>query len=784
MGINDPIKDDEFDLYLKRNWEHQLEDELLKSTYGKRIKALEELGIGMTFMEAVEKYNERFGISFDVLGNVKLEDEDIGTIYKENIVEISKEIGFDISGLEIRQISQVLAQIDYVQDVGDIKIDGIAVKDIENGKLKANNQKEVDLTNLCKKFNIKESEYSLDKNSMKRILGNLGISENQIDKYIRNYEKSSIDTFLNTFSDVNLIRGLSIISDCIEYNKYDNLNIELEEFERQISLYKDSKYWKDITNESGNLDFEKAMNFFKGFRKERESVDLTNKLNRYSTKRELNIEDKKELVEIFLVGFHRGNETQINNIIGIAKTNKIDIFDNKGNLDRDKIEAYGKIIYGRDFDSKEILEKTEFKGETALTELDRIEKCISRGQTIKNPQSVEEINKVKEESKRIERRLCSKKEEIVFNVLNSQNALNIQRDFYKNPKNAKQLILLLCKFREDEIKDNNKKSKRENVEFNIHSVNTGRQDSISGIIKKFILEHRENFEEYLKSDGSFDAKKVLEVFQENELDANRYANNLVAYEQIKSRTDEIEVLERDSENKVNLNKVGKLLNKSKNIQLSEEEKKELYSLAQDMPIDVFSTEMLETLSKLDESKFEEAFKGKKVERKVGKDSLSAIYFSAAKLFVKGVYILPKMLMNKGTRMEYIPKIRNHVVSGAKRIRNVALFQNNDNKEEQVQSDKKNGFKLQNIFKRKDNKLLESGKGETIESSIQGKALSSSKKAEISADKATNSQQIYEEPNIFGRSKETVGCDVGVAENMKNNPNPQSIPKEVEVIESK
>lgn len=104
----EPIKDKEFELYLRTTYRYKLEDELLKTSYGRRIKELEKLRIGVSLEDVLDKYQERNGYTIDKVGNVKIEEDSVGEIYKENIAEASKKIGFDISDLDAKQISQVL----------------------------------------------------------------------------------------------------------------------------------------------------------------------------------------------------------------------------------------------------------------------------------------------------------------------------------------------------------------------------------------------------------------------------------------------------------------------------------------------------------------------------------------------------------------------------------------------------------------------------------------------------------------------------------------------------
>ncbi len=725
----EPIKDKEFELYLRTTYRYKLEEELLKTSYGRRIIELEKLRIGVSLEDVLDKYQERNGYTIDKVGNVKIEEDSIGEIYKENIAEASKKIGFDISDLDAKQISQVLNQLEYVQDVRDIRIDG---KNYIN-RIIQTDQEENNLVAICERLNIEQCDYSLDKNSMIKILSCLNISDEQAKDYVKLYEEDTLDTFLSKTSDAELINGLAIFSYIFENNQITNLEADIESMQMILDNYcSDSKFLKNITDKNGKFDLEKGLKFFKIFKKKREESDLAKKINRYSTKRELTENDEKKLVEVFVVASDRGNEIQIKSIIAIAQTNGIDILDKDGKLDRRKIEEYGKKVYGKDFSFNETLEENSFEGLAAMAEIDRIKESISRGHTKENPITLEEADETKKSAKKNEMRICSAKEKIVYDVLNSQN-------FYKNPEKAEQLILLFCKFRDEEIIANNP---QRIIGFNEHSINTGRSDTVSGIIKKYMIENKEIFSEYLRTDDKLDPKKVMKVIESNELlSATKLADNLVAYEQIKSRNDEFEMLERRNGNKEKIRNINNLLEKSKKDGLSDEEKAQLYLLVKDTPVDVISTESLESLKQLDEEKFKKVFKGKKIVKNVGKDSLGAIYFSASKLLVKALYALPKMIINPEARKEYIPKIKKH-------LRRVINSNQNSEKEDNNQDERKDkriGFL--NIFKKNKPKQLETGKPMNLGNS--------DRISYASADRASEGQKTFNERYSYDNTSNQV-----------------------------
>jgi hypothetical protein len=739
---NNPVKDEEFALYLKQNYEYQLEDELLKTNYGKKIKALEKLGVGITFKDTVSKYVERFGFSFDNVGNVKVEETSIAELYEEDLAQVSKKIGIDVSGLEIKEISHIYAEVKNGENVSEEKI-------LEQYTANSNM---LSLKEICKKYDIPKSEYALDKNSMRQILLGCNVSKEDAEKYISKNEKITIDTYMETKEDVEFIRSLLKMDLCLREYNIEELNELVEEFESKIPQYKKSKLGKDLkffVSSNGKISLTKAMQYFKKFEKEREFAGLSRKTGNFSKKESLEEgNDEKEFVEILLRTIKENDDVQIEQVIKIVKNLNIDVLDEKGNLDKNKVDKYGKEIYGESYDSNEIIEQSSLRGEAGLEFLDRVAESIEHGNTGKDFKDLDQVNQAKAKALKEEERICSKKEKVIFDVLNSQNPLN--KDLYSNPENAKQLIILYCKFREDEILKN-KRNKEDYKGFSKNSINNSGYNSnkISKIIEKYILMHKENFKEYIKpGKNELNADNIMKVLEEENLSINISANNYVFYNLIKNRIDKIDKLE--NENGKKLKEINQLLGKK---EIDENEEKKLYNIAKSVPINAFSTEELEQLKEQNEEKFNEIFHRKKVERNVSQDNLSSIYFSAIRLIGKGLYVLPSMIINKEKRDEYIPKIKNHIENGKKRI--IDLADDKKNESEINKTENKTEDKPENKLETKTEK---SNKKEGIFSKISKlfgknnvKLLNSREDFKLkrnSKDKSNSNEEQYDNFNKF------------------------------------
>lgn len=190
-----------------------------------------------------------------------------------------------------------------------------------------------------------------------------------------------------------------------------------------------------------------------------------------------------------------------------------------------------------------------------------------------------------------------------------------------------------------------------------------------------MMENSAYFDSYFQEIGQLKPDVIAEMAnsQNVSLSANQATRVISMYDMINMDIKSIENTERKYSN--NLNRINELLEIADN----GNGENEIYELAKKIPISAFSTEMLEKLKNTNEEKFNEAFKNKKVERAVGRDTFGAICYSAARLFSKGIVTLPRMIIDKETREEYMPRIKNHVKSGAKRVSN-ALTKNKSNED--------------------------------------------------------------------------------------------------------
>lgn len=666
------IEDNEMDSFFQSNTKAELvgqiyanrlirlEEEFLQTEQGKRIKEFEKLGIGLKLEEVIEKYIEIAGIPLDEAGNVILEKQSLNEVYQENLGIIYKQLGYDISELDAKQVAAVMDRVDHVSQVNELeKITSSAIiepKIEEKVFIKSRDIKLNDLGRIRDSLDVDKSTSRMKTSDFAKVLAATMDPKEETQKFVEKYERDTKYTFLENAADVDLISALAAYKFILSQGGVINEEIEEEFNKAELEHYQKSKYFSEVCDENGNFSVKKAMEFYEIFKKERNENDLVTKIGEFIKKDELTEEDQKRLA-IVLLRLTRSEDkiTQMSGI-NVAKNFGIDIVDKDGKLDRKKIEQYCRSVGYKKANLEALMDAEEFNDKTAFDILSRIDAAIER-EELDSPTTADQVNEYKENQKKKEVRLCSKKEAAIFNVLDSQNALNIKHNYYSNPKNAKQLILLFCTFRQEEIAANKGIDKSDH-NFTWMAVNTGTDPTAnSAIIFKYILQNRQYFEEYLNENDVFEPSKVMELLEDQKMGISRTANQIIMYEQIKKRTDKIQ--EEEVKFKTQIKDIDKKIAKAKEngVVTSTVLLDEIYKSVKGIPVDLLTTDTLEYLKRADEKRFNDVFDVDKVTQMVGQNSWMSIYFSAAKTFVKGVYAVPRAMFDKNVRQKYMTNIK-------------------------------------------------------------------------------------------------------------------------------
>ncbi|MBR3613967.1 MAG: hypothetical protein IKL55_02175 [Clostridia bacterium] len=642
----DKIKDSEIEEFVQNTYKQQLEDEILQSSYGQRIKGLEKLGIGITLEEAIDRYIAIAGMPTDKSGNIIIDDSAMSEVYQENLGIISKQIGYDITQFSLDRIENIIENSDYAFQI---------TKDIRNEenrdekeiyKLLQNIEKKPSLKEICGELNIKTATYATSLDDFSKILLRKGIGIEDVENHIRNYEKNTLNTFIETFSDMKFIE-LSMIA-CED--KKGNMDFQDPETKNRIinelGTCIDSKYYKEIINENGQIDFDKFSEFFPKFVKERNAAELDRKISKYSTTHEItDIDMKKDIFITLLRAYKSNNDIQIRNGIDIAKNLGFDIINQDGNFDIDKIDNYGRMYFGEEFDIDDVIHRVEFNEDTIEEHFDRIEQAIMNEKEISGEKTVNSVNEYKAKQREKEAITCSKKEKIARSILNGVTMT------------PEEVIAVYCKFRAMERNERRVfKKQLEPQKFDARFVNGPQEYGVANIIKKYILENREQFSEYLTEAGEFQAKKVMMMLENKDFSVNQQMNITSVFDEVRRQSKKIDKNEREHEEEIQNFK--KDVKRIKTGELSEEEKEEIFKKAKHLQKDdLLTTEILEELKNADSEMFDKTFKKSDVVAKVQEGSMKAFLYGKIGINLRKAFVvLPQRLFKKETRLDYMPGI--------------------------------------------------------------------------------------------------------------------------------
>ena len=466
------------------------------------------------------------------------------------------------------------------------------------------------------------------------------MSENEVDEMIALNEEKAVKNNIEALEDVDLLEiayNVKFVMENEEAIGKECVPSLMKMYMEQIKeALQNSKFASRILTENGELNPESVKAFIENWESERNEANLYNDMTKGLTLNasEITNEDREKLATIFLVA-SRGTSNENRRLaVVLSKHLGIDVLDRGGNnLSIKKIERNAKEIFGIDMNGKsrdEILEARKNVGKN--------------------------INMAKNINGRPTERICSKREKIIYDVLNSVNAGNVNYNAYINESLAQNVVVLYCKFREDEIQKN-KRGTYEGLDGN--SMNTEGQNSNSSIVKKFMIENSKYFEKYLTDLDRIDHEAVISQMNEGRMGTNQLANFRITYQQITKRTEKLDSIE-EKENA----KIRRLNEKISDFYESRDEtgkadmdlQDDIFELAGNISSDALSTDTLTMLNGLNKDGFFQAFESEKVERRIGRNTFKSAYFAVARLFSK-LYYIPDTIMNRTKVKEDLPTIR-------------------------------------------------------------------------------------------------------------------------------
>lgn len=679
--MSELINDDELKIFLEKDYDSKFEENLIQTDIGKRIIALQKLGVNVSLKQFTKKYIEKNGREFDSAGKVVINTKFANEVYVETLNIISKQLGYEIADSYLNKVENVDLDTEIVELQ---KMSGIE----EYKSIK-------EIFKSAKEDSFGENILSNDDISeILKLLSEGTVTAEDIAIAIEQQEKASSDNNIENNADIDLLCFVYDIR-ILENTKYNSSEMTDEDKANLIQgwvkdikkVAPNSKFYERLRDKKGEITRESINEFITEFEYERNEEDLYNKATQYLTYDASEIDDEKriKILKMFLRAERSKNNFTRTLAKGVAEKLGFDVITN-GVLNKNKIEELcAKEIPGKTPD--EIVEDAELNYKTAPREIIQIGNTIERcGDCV--GRSREEILKYRESSKNVQERICSEKERDIFAVLNSVNAGNVNKNGYEDEKYVKIVVALYCKFREEEIAKNNKNFKG----LSYQSFNREKEGSSSSIVRKFMQENSKYFGKYLKDFEKVDSKTALKMLEEEKMSKTEFNEYLIAYRQIKTRTDRIEKKELKNEEKLTYikNSLKEFYFKRDNERIIDKELQEkIFSECKGIPIEVFSTETLNKLQGLNPQKFEKTFK--ETNRKIGQNTTRSMYFAAARLFT------------------YVPMLINSATEKGKKGYALITSKIHNNNE---QKEKKNGVKdfFNKIFGNK--KLLEEGKNAT------------------------------------------------------------------------
>lgn len=696
----DFVKDDELKLFLERDYESKLEADLVETDVGKRISALQKMGINISIKQIANKYIEENGRKFDEVGNVLIDMNSVDSIYKQTLNVISKQIGYDITDFHI----------DRTENIEEIR----EVTRIEEKEKIAENSKSIE--KILKEISEKNlGEHILDTSDIVNILINTddgSLSIDDINKFTEKHEKTSQKNNINNEVDVDVIESIYNIRMLLEpeYNsgltekEKNDLIMKYLEDVKKYGL--DSKFNERLKDENGEYTVESVLKFLSEFEQERNADDLYDKVGKYLTYDASQIDDetRKKIIKVFLRAERSDDKVTRQLAVKLSRQLGIDVISN-GTLNKNKIER----MCAQEFPDKtpdQIIEESELNHKTAPKEMEKIRDAVLNCGECEG-KSRSEILRYREKSSRVQKRICGEKEKDIYDVLNSVNAGYIKKNEYSKDKYVKIVVALYCKFREEEISENN-------IKFNglsFQSFNRESEGTNSAIVRKFMQENSEYFEKYLKDIEKVDSKAALDMLREDGMSKNEFNEYLIAYKQITTRTDKIKKKEVDNAEK--MDSIKEMLKqfyekRDKEGVIDTELQSKIFEESKDVPSEVFSTEMLTKLQGLDPDKFKETFKKSDSIRAIGQNTGKSMYFAAARFFTY-IPMLIHAASTKGIKEAFLPTIKKAQESLKKLVYEppeITIIKPEDNEPKGIKK-----F-MNKIFGKKDKKLLEDGKVST------------------------------------------------------------------------
>lgn len=690
------INDGELNILFEKEYDEKLVYELSKTEEGKRISSLQKIGINISLKQIANKYIEKNGRESDELGNIHIDKVVLSNVYNQTIEEISLKLGYNITDFHIERVGNV---------------DNVRQNSFEDENKIQEKLESVDKILAEIKGRNTDNEF-IENDDIIKILKTLNDgswNESDIKKAVEKHEQSSQKNNIENEVDLNVVVNIYNVimllspefKDILPPEEKDELiHKYIEEIEK---IAPDSKFNERLKDENGEYTIESLQKFSSEFEQERNADDLYNKVSKYLSydASQIDEETRKKIVTVLLRAERSDDKESRDMAVALANRLGFDVLSPEGLLSKSKIEK----MCEKEFPDKtpdEIVEESELNYKTAPSEMEKIRNAVRDFGNCEGKTRAE-ILRYREKSSKVQKRICGEKEKAIFDVLNSANAGYTKKNEYSKEKYVKMVVALYCKFREEEISENNINFKG----LSHQSFNRETEGSNSSIVRKFMQENSQYFEKYLKNIEKVNATAALQMLKQEGMSNGEFNEYLIAYKQITTRTDKIREKEINNENE--LDSIKDMLKKfyekrDKEGVIDTELQSKIFETSKSLPSEVFSTEMLNKLQGLNPDKFKETFKKSDSIRAIGQNTAKSIYFAAARLF-SYVPMLIHSANTEGIKEAFLPTIK-RAKEKLKKLRyespELTIIELDDNEPKGIKK-----F-MSKIFGKKDKKLLSDG----------------------------------------------------------------------------
>ena len=552
----DPIRDDEFKKFIEQDFSGKLEEELLSTEIGKRVKMLEGLGLNISVKGLVGKYISQEGYTMDNVGNLYLQEQAMQRIYVAEEAAISESLNIDISKItDLVFLQKVISNVEHKRNVEKYGVE--AAMDIQRTtwgrreELKEFYDFQKDYAFLFKPTSFQETKSfyaQFDSFYTSRVLidrlasnPNFKMSKEQIEKIVQEHEKMTVDSNIENKETVKVLRALYSLRSAVMHKELNGDKITQEEIQAALKEIRGAsgkaQYVEFFTDKNGNINIENAIEFLNSWEDARNDAKILDDMSAFSKIdfKDLNRETIPKILTLIQraqMGDKEENKTLAITFAENLRELGIDLF-SEGVLDVDKIaKFYEEITDGADIYFE--IEQTEWNEFTFSDKLDRVDDAIDYDLGT-NSKSRDQINSAKESMNKL---LQEKKLDKKF---------AIERIIKDGNYSPEQVVALFYEFRYKEIAKSGKKIEQ----FDGRQLRNTKEHGTAEAIMTYMLERPEQFKEYIKSPSTLNGKMINEFISRNEFSNEERSGISNAFYMIEKTMTAIEEKRERDTDKVN-----------------------------------------------------------------------------------------------------------------------------------------------------------------------------------------------------------------------------------------